>query len=98
MSISDFFSSPSAARRDSYQAQTSGGSVDYDYDKVQVQASANDDDANDDDKEDNGVQKRSVKIDLTQKANALPDGTSNLAFMCAPISYSSNPINRQRKS
>ena len=98
LSMSEYFSSPTAARRDTYQAQTSGGSVDYDYDKVQVQASANDDDANDDDKEDNGVQKRSVKIDLTQKANALPDGTSNLAFMCAPISYSSNPINRQRKS
>ena len=43
--MSEYFSSPTAARRDTYQAQTSGGSVDYDYDKVQVQASANDDDA-----------------------------------------------------
>jgi len=67
--MSEFFPTSNDHRRDSYQAQTSGSSVDYDYDKVQVQG----DDKNDE----NDVQKRSVKIDLTQKANALPDGTSN---------------------
>ena len=69
--MGEFFGNPDK-RRDSYQAQTSGGSVDYDYDKVQVQ---------DGDKSDAGAQdnsnskKRSVKIDLTQKSGALPDGT-----------------------
>jgi len=41
MTLNEFFPSPdfddSEKRRDTYQAQTSGGSVDYDFDKVQVQ-------------------------------------------------------------
>ena len=90
MTMNEFFPSPdfddSEKRRDSYQAQTSGGSVDYDFDKVQVQDVVNDEvqDVNDKQtkkKVDNDVskgddKKRSVKIDLTQKTGALPDGTS----------------------
>ena len=89
MTMNEFFPSPdfddSEKRRDSYQAQTSGGSVDYDFDKVQVQDVVDEvQDVNDKQtkkKVDNDVangndKKRSVKIDLTQKTGALPDGTS----------------------
>ena len=72
MSMGEFFSNADK-KRDSYQAQTSGGSVDYDYDKVQVQDGGKSDA---DGQDDNSNRKRSVKIDLTQKSGALPDGTS----------------------
>ncbi len=91
MPMNEFFPSPdfddSERRRDSYQAQTSGGSVDYDFDKVQVQDVDSDaNDVNDKqtkkkvDNNDGDDKKRSVKIDLTQKTGALPDGTSNASL------------------
>ena len=91
MTMNEFFPSPdfddSEKRRNSYQAQTSGGSVDYDFDKVQVQDVVDDEvqdvvnDKQTKKKVDNDVsngddKKRSVKIDLTQKTGSLPDGTS----------------------
>ena len=57
-----------------FERQTSGRSVDYDYDRVQVQA---DEEQGKEKFEKNDEKKRSVKIDLTQKTGALPDGTSN---------------------
>jgi hypothetical protein len=72
----DSFFDGSDLKRDDYHGQALGESVDYDYDRVKVQDAVKE---RNDKLKKIGAEKRSVKIDLTQKTGSLPDGTSKFS-------------------